>query len=146
MSFTLFVGPLTNVFRPSAPSAVRAEHIVLDFALAIANTVTPPGTAASIEWYFEFVETDPNAAGALWAREVAEEDLGTGDVRMAEVVRRFAASGAETGLAPGSYRFNTQFKRVHAFYRFQIRTAVGSADTCTAMVRDPFGVQLISAP
>lgn len=142
----LFDGPLTNAFQVSQPGAVRAEHIALDFTLDIANTGTPPGTAASIEWYLEFTATDPNAAGATWAREVAEEDVGTGDVRMAVVVRRFAATLAETSLPPGTYKLSTQFKRIHAFYRVQIRTAVGSADTCTAIVNDPFGVQLQSAP
>lgn len=142
----LFNSPLTAAFQASQPGAVRAEHIVLDFTLSIANTVTPPGTAASVEWYLEFTETDPNAAGTVWAREVAEEDIGTGDVRMAVVVRRFATTLAETGLPPGTYKLSTQFKRIHAFYRVQIRTAVGSADTCTAIVNDPFGVQLQSAP
>jgi hypothetical protein len=146
MSLQLFNGALTNAFQPSSPSAVRNDTIVVDFALAIANVVTPPGTAASIEWYFEFTELDPNAAGATWAREVAEEDVGQGDVRMSFVVRRFAAQAAETDLPPGTYRVSTQFKRAHAFYRVQIRVAAGGADTCSAAVVDPFGTQLQSAP
>ena len=146
MALVLFNGPLTNAFAASSPSAVRGDTVVVDFALSIVNTITPPGTAASIEWYFEFVDSDPNAAGAPWAREVAEEDLGRGDVRMSAVVRRFAANAAETNLPPGTYRYSTQFKRVHAFYRVQLRVAVGGADTCSAAVRDPFGVALISAP
>jgi len=146
MALVIFNAPLTNAFQASSPSAVRGDTVVVDFALTVANTISPPGTAASIEWYFEFVDSDPNAAGAPWAREVAEEDLGQGDVRMSAVVRRFAANAAAANLAPGTYRYSTQFKRVHAFYHLQIRVAAGGADTCSAVVRDPFGVALISAP
>lgn len=146
MALALFNGPLTNVFQASLPSQVRGDTVILDFEVTIANTLTPPGTGASVEWYLEFVATDPNAAGALWARELAEEDLGTGDVRMALVIRRFAANAVETQLPPGTHRMSSQFRRSHAFYRVQMRVAAGGADTCRAIVSDPFGIQLISAP
>lgn len=146
MALQLFNGVLTNAFQPSIPSAVRGDSVVVDFALSIVNTATPPGTGASIEWYFEFTEIDPNSPAATWAREVAEEDVGQGDVRMSAVVRRFANTLAENNLPPGAYRFSTQFKRVHAFYRLQLRVAAGGADTCTATATDPFGTQLQSAP
>lgn len=147
MPLALFNGPLTNVFQPSLPSMVKSDRVVLDFTLVIANTVTPPGTRASIEWYPEFTWMDPNGGVATtWFCELAEEDQGTGDVRMAVAVRRFAANLAETELPPGTHNLDAQFKRVHAFFRIQIRVAPNGADTCRATVWDPFGTQLVSAP
>ena len=142
----LFNGPLTNAFVPSAPTAVKSEGLVFDFEVEIVNTLTPPGTAAVIEWYPEFTSTDPNAAGSVWFRESTEEVLGAGVVRMSPTVRFFTANANEVNLPPGVHRQDVQLKRIHAFVRIQLRVAAGGADTCRATVWDPFGVALISAP
>jgi hypothetical protein len=146
MALQLFSGPLTNAFQPSLPSMVRGDRLVLDFRLTVANTLSPPGTAAVIQWYPEFTWTDPNAASSLWFRETTEENLGAGDVRMSQSVRRFSANANQTNLPPGTYLQDVQFKREHAFFRIQLAVAAGGADTCSATVWDPFGVQLVSAP
>ena len=146
MALRLFNGALTNAFQPSIPIEVQGDCVVLDFLLSIANTITPPATGASIEWYPEFTWTDPNAVGTQWYRETAEEDIGNGDVRMALSVRRFSTQGADTPLPPGTHACDVQLKREHAFVRVQIRVAAGGADTCSAAVWAPFGTQLQSAP
>ncbi len=146
MPLRLFDGPLTNAFQATPPTEVKGRRIVLDFLLTIANTVTPPLTGASIEWYPEFTWTDPNAAGTQWYRETAEEDIGNGDVRMPASVRRFSVQGADGVLPEGIHARDVQLEREHAFVRLQIRVAPGGADTCRATVWAPFGSQLVSAP
>lgn len=142
----LFNGLLTNVFQPSLPTAVRNGTVVVDFHVVVANVITPPGTTAVVQWYPEYASADPNAAGTRWYRETTEESLGMGDVRMSQSIRRFTENGNEVDLPPGTYDQDVQLKREHAFVRYQIRVAVGSADACQAELVDPFGTQLQSAP
>jgi hypothetical protein len=82
---------------------------------------------------------DPNWVGALWFREVAEEDIGNGDVRQSKVVRRFAEEGSDAPLAVGSHFLNLQFARKEGFARLQVRVAAGGANACTLMVSAVFG-------
>jgi len=144
--FPIFSGPLTNAFQASLPFSMSGENTVFDWSIVVANTVTPPGTAASLEWYPEFTSGDPNAAATLWYRETAEEDLGNGNVRMPKTVRRFTEEGSDVPLAEGTHRLDTQFVRRHNFGRLQLRTAVGSADTCSAAVLCVIGGAPLSAP
>lgn len=128
---TLFNGPLTASFQPTAALTIVNKQVVLDFDLVI------PGPApVSVQWYPEFAEGDlsPSDPNARWYREVAEEDIGNGDVRMPIAIRRFTTQGADAALPAGSYRFSVQLKRTHMFVRLQIQ-GLG----CQATVRAPFG-------
>lgn len=142
---TIFNAALTNAFQASDPFIMTGEAIVLDTLLTVAN-IAVPGTAARIEWYFEFGSDDPNATTTSWYREVAEEDIGNGDVRMSTVVRRFAINAADAPLPEGTYRFDTQFNRRHNFCRVQIRVLAGGADNCRAMILSVLGSAPLSAP
>ena len=127
----IFRGPLTGAFQPSLPIMIPADRVVLDFDLTIGGQVP-----VSVQWYPEFAEGDvaPSATNARWFREVAEEDIGNGDVRMPIVIRRFTTQGGDAPLPPGSYRFTVQLKRTHMFCRIQILGA-----GCTAIVTAPLG-------
>jgi hypothetical protein len=145
MAFTIFNGSLTNAFQATAPIGVAGENVVFDWFLTVTNTLTPPGTAAQIEWYPEFTSADPNAAGTRWFRETAEEDIGNGEVRMPKTVRRFTENGDDLPLAEGTHALDTQFARKHNFCRLQVRVAAGGADTCQAEILAVLGVQPLSA-
>jgi hypothetical protein len=144
MAFSIFNGALTNTYQPTNPVDMAGEHIVLDWALTIANLLTPAGTAATVQFYFEYASTDPNAATTVWYRETTEEDIGNGDVRMNKAVRRFSEQGADLPLAEGSHQVDMQFNRKHNYFRLQVRTAVGSADNCRAQIWSVLGRQPIS--
>ena len=145
MALTIFKGSLTTSFQASSPFTIVGENIVLDMAIVVAN-IAVPGTAGRIEWYYEFATTDPNAATTTWYREVSEEDIGNGDVRMNEVVRRFAVNAADAPLTEATHNLDMQFNRRHNFGRIQIRVAPGGADNCSATVLSVFGSQPLSAP
>lgn len=133
--------PLTNVFQPSLPFTIIGDKIVLDFDLLAADSAAK---LARIEWYPEYCHLDdnPNLPTARWFRELAEEDIGNGDVRMAVVVRRFSTNGADAPLPLSAthYMFDVQLVRTHGHCRIQIRSAVGAADACRATVYAPFGL------
>jgi hypothetical protein len=142
---SIFNAALTNAFQASDPFTITGEAIVLDMLLSVAN-IAVPGTAARIEWYFEFASDDPNATTTNWYREVAEEDIGNGDVRMSTVIRRFATNASDAPLPEATYRFDMQFARRHNFCRIQIRVLAGGADNCRATVLSVLGSQPLSAP
>lgn len=146
MAFSIFNGKLTNAFQPTAPFGVVGENIVFDMALTVAN-IAVPGTPATIQWYPEFTSADPNNPATVWFREVAEEDLGNGDVRMSKVIRRFAENGSDAPLAEGLHYLDGQFARRHNFCRLQLAVKAGGADNCSASVLAVFGIaQPLSAP
>ena len=144
MALVIFNGALTTTFQPTIPSQVKGEKIALDFVVTVANTLTPAGTHAEVQWYPEFTDLDPNAAASQWYRESSEENQGNGNILMVQTIRQFAEYGS-VDLSEGTFTFDTQFRRVHAFFRLQVRITTTSADTCSAVIRDPFGVQLQSA-
>jgi hypothetical protein len=145
MSTTLFNGALTNAFQPTQGFLLTGESIVLDMTAVVAS-VPPAATPGRIEFYFEFTTADPNAAGTAWFREVAEEDIGNGDVRQSKVVRRFAENGSDAPLAVGTHRLNLQFTRKAGFARLQVRVLAGGANVCTLKVESVFGSIPLSAP
>lgn len=128
MSLPIFNGPLTNAFQPSLPLLINDSVVVLDTTLVIA------GGPVRVEWYPEFTDDNPFDVNTRWYRELAEEDVGNGDVRMALTIRRFSTYGADADLPPGTYQLDAQFRRVHDFCRIQIR-GLGA----TARVIAPFG-------
>jgi hypothetical protein len=124
LNSVLLVAP---AFTGSLPVLVSDKRVVLDFTL-----VTPGGVA--IEWYPEFTDGGTNLATAPWFREVSEEDIGNGDVRMNEVIRRFSTYNADAFLPAGTHRYSVQLQRTHAIYRVQIRGA-----GVVATIASPFG-------
>jgi hypothetical protein len=113
---------------------VAGKEVVLDFLLTI------PGGGVKVEWYLEFA-TGVDSLGQplamanwVWYRETSEEDIGNGDVRMNEVIRRFSPLGSDAVLPAGVHALDAQFSRTHAFARIQIR-----GNTATAQVSTPFG-------
>ena len=123
--------PLTANFQPTGSILIKGDVVVLDFDILV------PGLgAARVSWYPEFTFENPLDASTLWYCETAEEDIGNGDVRMPPSIRRFSTNGADADLPTGTYHFDVQFKRIHAFCRVQIR-GLGS----TVRVRAPFGEQ-----
>jgi hypothetical protein len=134
MSTLIFNGLLTANFQSSQPILVPAKEIVLDFLLTI------PNGGVNVQWYFEFTKgVDDNdqplpMLNWVWYRETSEGDIGNGDVRMNEVIRRFSIQGSDAVLTAGVHALDAQFDRVHAFARIQIR-----GDGATAKVSAPFG-------
>lgn len=122
-------GPLSASFQPSLPITISADKLVLDFDITVGGR-----TPLTVQWYPEFAEGDvaPSSGAARWYREVAEEDIGNGDVRMPLSIRRFTTNGTDAGLPPGTYRVSVQLKRTHMFARIQIQ-----GDGCTVTVRAP---------
>jgi hypothetical protein len=145
MSISLFNGPLTNAFQPTAGFLLAGETVVLDLVANVAS-VPPAADAGRIECYLEYTTEDPNAVNTRWFREVAEEDIGNGDVRMPKVVRRFTENGADTALAVGIHYLNMQFSRKEGFARLQVRVAAGGANACSLAVFAVFGALPLSAP
>jgi hypothetical protein len=145
MSITLFNGLLTNAFQPTQGFLLAGENIVLDMTAVVAS-VPPAATRARIQFYLEYTTQDPNAATTPWFREVAEEDVGNGDVRMSKVVRRFAEYGSDADLAVGTHRLNMQFTRKEGFARLQVAVTTPSANACTLKVEAVFGTTPLSAP
>jgi hypothetical protein len=145
MSISLFNGPLTNAFQPTQGFLLAGDSVVLDMTAIIAS-VPPAATLGRIEFFLEYTTQDPNAASTSWFREVAEEDIGNGDVRMAKVVRRFSEQGSDVPLAVGTHRLNMQFSRKEGFARLQVRVVAGGANACTLSVAAVFGALPLSAP
>jgi hypothetical protein len=110
----IFNAALTGAFQASDPVMVSDEIVILDFEITIAM-----GTVR-VQWYLEFTADNPFDVNAVWFREVSEEDIGNGDVRMATAIRRFSTFGADADLGVGTYRFDVQLKRVHDFCRIKI--------------------------
>jgi hypothetical protein len=134
MPALIFNAPLTAAFQASRPILVAGREVVLDFFLTI------PGGGVKVEWYLEFTtgmdsNNQPLAmANWVWSRETSEEDIGNGDVRMNEVVRRFSPSGSDAVLPAGVHALDAQFSRTHALVRIQIR-----GNGASAQVSTPFG-------
>ena len=134
MSARIFNGPLTAAFQPSNLILVAGKEIVLDFLLSI------PNGGVNVEWYLEYTTGLSSsgqplaAANWVWYRETSEEDIGNGDVRMNEVIRRFSPSGSDAALPAGVHALDAQFTRTHAIARIQIR-----GNGATAQVTAPFG-------
>jgi hypothetical protein len=136
MSAIILDQTLTAAFTPSKPILIAGEKVVLDFRLVIPG----PGPL-SVQWYPEFTEGNPfDPTNLEWFREVAEEDIGNGNVRMSLVIRRFTINGADTALPAGTHRIDCEFKRTHKFFRIQM-LGLG----CVARVIVPFG-EIPSAP
>ena len=143
MTIQIFNGKLTTSFQPTQAYMLVGETAVFDFDLVVAN-IAVPGTPARVEWYAEYTSADPNAVATKWYRELAEEDIGNGDVRMPVVVRRFSTNGGDAPLSEGTYAFDAQFTRKHNFVRLQVRVAPAGADNCTLRVNVPFGTAPLS--
>lgn len=126
MAVRLFNAALGAAFIPSSALLISGTKVALDFQL----TVT---TLAQIEWYPEFASDAP--ATAIWHREVAEEDIGNGDVRMPKAIRRFTEFGG-TLLASGTHNLSVQLERTHQIFRIQMRIVTGAA---SVQVWAPFG-------
>ncbi len=117
----VFEAPLKNVYLPSKPILLSGEKLTLDWIL----TVQAPALA-KVDWYLEFVSSNPYDTGAPWTREVSEEDSSGGLVAMPFVVRTFYANGAPLTLLPaGTHRMTTQFERSHNFARVQAKLTSG---------------------
>lgn len=116
MGVLLINQTLGAAFAPSAPLQISGEAVVLDFTITV-----PAGPGVNVEWYPEY--TSENPATGNYFREVSEEDVGKGDVRMSGVIRRFTQFNSDAALAAGTYRFNVQLRRQHAFVRLQLRGA-----------------------
>lgn len=112
----IFDALLTAAYQPSAPVVVSDEMIILDFEI-----IVPVGSTVRVLWYLEFASSNPFDANTKWYREVSEEDIGNGDVRMPMAIRRFSTSGADADLPAGTYYLDVQLKRVHDFCRVQIQ-------------------------
>jgi hypothetical protein len=114
-SIILFNGALTSSFAPSLPATIVNDTITLAFR------VTTPGNVV-VSWYPEFLFSDQSPSGSSppWAREVAEEDIGNGDVRMPFTIRRFTKQGSDAKLDAGTYLFSVQLKRSAFLYRLQL--------------------------
>lgn len=117
----IFDAPLTVNYQPSEPITVSDDTIILDFTIVIAV-----GTVRVL-WYLEFTSDNPFDPNAAWFREVSEEDIGNGDVRMPYAIRRFSTYGADTDLGVGTHRLDVQLKRVHDFCRIRIAGAGATA-------------------
>ena len=111
---TIFDAALTAAFQSSQPVVVSNDIVILDFTIVIAV-----GTVR-VQWYLEFTSDNPFDPNAAWFREVSEEDIGNGDVRMPVAIRRFSTFGADADLGVGTHRFDVQLKRVHNFCRIKI--------------------------
>jgi hypothetical protein len=110
----IFDAALTGAFQASTPVVVSNDVVIFDFAITIAV-----GTVR-VQWYLEFASDNPFSASTIWYREVSEEDIGNGDVRMPAAIRRFSTFGADADLGVGTHYFDVQLKRVHDFCRIKI--------------------------
>ncbi len=110
----IFNAALTAAYQASEPIAIADDTIILDFEIVIAV-----GTVRVL-WYLEFTSDNPFSASAKWFREVSEEDIGNGDVRMPYAIRRFSTYGADADLGVGTHYLDVQLKRVHNFCRIKI--------------------------
>lgn len=128
MAVRLFNAALGAAFAPSSALLISGNKVALDFQL----TVT---TLAQIEWYPEFTSDAPSSVTTIWYREVAEEDIGNGDVRMPKAIRRFTEFGGAL-LASGTHNLSVQLERTHQIFRLQMRIVAGAA---SAQVWAPFG-------
>jgi hypothetical protein len=86
--------------------------------------VTVSSGPATVEWYLEFTNLNPNSVE--WFREVSEDNNGGGSVAMAKVVRTFQENGG-AGLATGTHRIATPLTRPGPLARIQIRCSSGTA-------------------
>jgi hypothetical protein len=125
MSVTIFNKRLTSSFQPSLALMLSASEVTLDFHLVVA------AVAGTVQWYLEF-SADP---AGRWSREVAEEDVGLGVVKMPEVIRTFMDNNGAT-LAIGTHDLDVEFRRRQQFVRIQLRDTTGTTD---ATVVAPFG-------
>jgi hypothetical protein len=128
---------LQVAYQPSRAIMFPSEQVVLDFVITVADAAAPV-PASRILWYPEFTFDNPNAPTARWFRELAEEDIGNGDVRMPKTVRRFTELGG-ADLAAGAHLLSAQFKRTHDYYRIQIARDAAAGDLCRAQVFAVFG-------
>jgi hypothetical protein len=135
MAITIFNAALGGAFVASQPILMQGERVSLDFDIAV--TAGP----CTVEWFLEFATGNPLAPGALWRREVAEEDIGGGVTNMPKVVRKLLENGG-AGLAVGTHRLSAQAIRAHQFFRIQMRVALGAA---SAVAHSVFGTT-VSAP
>jgi len=118
MSSIILNTTLGASFQPSLPVLIPVEKVVLDFKITI-----PGRDSIRVQWYPEFSEDSPTDPNVEWYREVAEEDIGNGDVRMPIAIRRFSTEGADADLPPGTYFLSVQFKRSHKICRIQMAGA-----------------------
>jgi hypothetical protein len=130
MAVQLFNALLTANFAASSPLLITSKEVVLDFLLTI-----PAGPGVNVEWYPEYTDGVPLPPTASeWFRETSEEDIGNGDVRMNEVIRRFSPWDADAVLPAGVHKLNVQLRRTHGFVRIWIR-----GDTAVARITASFG-------
>jgi len=129
MSAIILNAPLTTSFQPSLPIVIAGERITFHFKLVVGGQ-----TPVRVSWYLEFSEDNPILPTAEWYREVAEEDIGNGDVRMPISVRRFSMQGSDADLTPGTYFFSVQLHRAGKMCRIQM-----AGEGCSAVVRSVFG-------
>lgn len=132
MGTQIFNKVLTTSFVASSPIIISAGRFSIDFLITVA------GGAATVVFFLEFAEDDPNAAATKWFAEVAEEDAGAGVVSMPKVLRTFA-DNAGTTLAVGTHKLSVQFTRQHQFARFSMKESTGGAVATTVVATVPFG-------
>lgn len=130
----LFDGRLTDSFAGSVPVLLSAERLTVDFVIDVT-------AEAVVQWYLAFTPDDPNAQGAIWRQEVAEEDVGNGVVHMPKVIRDFTENGG-AALAVGQHAFTCQFIRSHNIARVYVRVSSGAVDRC--VITAPFGASALS--
>ena len=129
----IFEAQLTAVNQASQPFLIPADKVVLDFDFDVT-------VLATVEWFLEFTGDDPNNAAqgtTVWAREVAEEDIGAGVVHMPIVIRDFSALAVGNLAAGTAQARDAQFVRTHKFCRVQIRASAGTVTR--ARIRAQFG-------
>lgn len=135
VSVQLFNGTLTPSFQPTKPLLLADGTVALAFLVVVTG-----GIAASVDFYLEYTDGDPNAAATQWFREVDEQDVGLGVISMSQTIRTFQLNDGGN-LPAGMYGFSPQFKRLAQFVRVQIRASAGTA---TAQVTAPFGSAPVS--
>lgn len=126
MSLQLLDAALTNAFQASSPFLIDAERGALDITLVVS-------VAATVEWYFEYTDTNPNASTTTWYRELAESVAATGVVTMAEAVRQIVANGGgNLGIATHNVAATIDKRRVYA--RIQMRASVGTVTRARVII------------
>jgi hypothetical protein len=134
----IFDSVLSTSFEPSEPFLIGGDKVTLDWAIEVTGA---EDATARVEWYLEFTSADPNDAATLWYREPAEQNsVGTGDVAMPKVVRRWQENDG-TDLAVGTHHLSAQMSRSHDFCRVQARVATGDA---SAQIDSVFGADAVS--
>lgn len=106
---------LGAAFQPTLPLIMEDKELSLNFDFTVLAGVP------RVEFYPEYTDDNPFLATARWRREVAEEDIGNGDVRMPLVIRRFSTNAADANLPAGPYNLNVQLRRAGQFVRLQMR-------------------------